>query len=166
MQFFWPTEKYWYEVCHQDLFAHPGQVVTEFQFSASFANASTKGMTIANVTSGLHGTGIYPFSPRMIMDKFQAESNSSSQPSTDHVVATYDSQSGAQSDSTRSLFKADLTPEMIELYKRRLQNGYDIYTDTSYVAWLEKNTFHLLVICQYFKNFLFLNCRCDNSTTE
>ena len=60
-------------------------------------------MTIGNVTSGFHGTGIYPFSPNMAMDKFLADSNSSSQPSTDHVVATSDSQSGTQSNSTRSL---------------------------------------------------------------
>ena len=116
-------------------------------------------MTIANVTSGLHGTGIYPFSPRMVMDKFQAESNSSSQPSTDHVVATSDSQSGTQS-AIRSLVEADLKPEMIEQYERRLENGYGIYTNASYVAWLEK--FHpehvpplTVVICQYFKNFIF-----------
>ena len=31
-----------------------------------------------------------------------------------------------------------LTPEMIELYERRVENGYDILTDLNYVAWLEK----------------------------
>ena len=33
---------------------------------------------------------------------------------------------------------ADFTSEMIELYEKRLENGYDIYTDASYVAWLEE----------------------------
>jgi len=94
-------------------------------------------MTIGNVTSGFRGDGIYPFSPSMVMDKFLAESNSSLQPSMDHVVATSDSQSGTQSDGTRSLVKADLTPEIIELYEKRLKNGYDIYTDASYVTWFE-----------------------------
>jgi len=56
-------------------------VVTKFQFSALFADAWSKGMTIGNVTSGFHGTGIYPFSPSMVMNKFLAEFNSSSQPS-------------------------------------------------------------------------------------
>ena len=55
----------------------------------------------------------------MVMDKLLAESNSSSQPSTDHVVATSDSQSGTQSDSTRFLVEVDSTPEMTELYEKR-----------------------------------------------
>ena len=43
---FGPLKKYWYEVCRQYLFDHPGQVVTKFQFSALFADAWSKGMTI------------------------------------------------------------------------------------------------------------------------
>jgi len=72
------------------------------------------------------------------MDEFLADFNSSSQPSTDHVAATSDSHSGTQSDSTRFLVEADFTSEIIELYEKRLENGYDIYTDATYVAWLEK----------------------------
>jgi len=51
------------------------------------------------------------------------------------VVAISDSQSGTKSDSTESLVEANLTTEMIE---KRLENGYDIYTEGSHVAWLEK----------------------------
>ena len=55
------------------------------------------------------------------------------------MVATVDSQSGlVQTDSTRYIVEADLTPEMIKLYERRVESGYDIYTDANYVAWLEK----------------------------
>jgi len=111
---FGPLKKYWYEVCRQYLFDHPGQVVTKFQFSTLFADTWSKGLTIGNVTSGFLGTGIYPFSSSMVTNKFPAESNSSSQPSTNHVVAISDSQSDTQSDSTGSLVEADLTPEMIE----------------------------------------------------
>ena len=31
-----------------------------------------------------------------------------------------------------------LTPKIIELYERRVENGYNIFTDLNYVAWLEK----------------------------
>ena len=31
-----------------------------------------------------------------------------------------------------------LTPETIKLYERRLENGYNVYTNLNYVAWLEK----------------------------
>jgi len=68
---FGPLKKYWYEVCRQYLFDHPGQVVTKFQFSTLFTDAWSKGMTIGNVTSGFRGTGIYPFSPSMVMNNFQ-----------------------------------------------------------------------------------------------
>jgi len=169
---FGPLKKYWNEVCRQYLFDHPGQVVTKFQFSTLFADAWSKGMTIANVTSGFRGTGIYPFSPSMILDKFLAESNSSSQPSNDHVVATVDSQSGlVQTDSTRYIVEADLTPEMIKLYERRVESGYDIYTDANYVAWLEK--FHpehvpplskLYIFKHFLPTLIFVNCRCDITT--
>jgi len=35
--------------------------------------------------------------------------------------------------SARFLVEADPTPEMIELYEKRLENGYNIYTDASCV---------------------------------
>ena len=30
-----------------------------------------------------------------------------------------------------------LTPETLKLYEKRLENGYDVYTDLNYLAWLE-----------------------------
>jgi len=83
-------------------------------------------------------------------------------------VAISDSQSGTQSDSTGSLVEVDLTPEMIELYEKRLENGYDIYTDASYVAWLEKfhpeHVPHLGKILIFKKLAHFFNRRCDTTT--
>ena len=69
-------------------------------------------MTIGYVTSGFCGTGIYPFSPSMVMDKFLAETNSSSQPSTDHVIASSDSQS-----ITKSAIVQDFWSKLISLQK-------------------------------------------------
>ena len=31
------------------------------------------------------------------------------------------------------------TEELLEVYERRFENGYDIFTDKKYVAWLQKN---------------------------
>jgi len=64
---FGPLKTFWFKTCCQYLFDNPGQVITKFQFSALFAQAWSKGMTIANVVSGF---GIYPFSPSMILNKF------------------------------------------------------------------------------------------------
>ena len=121
---FGPLEKYWNEVCRQYLLDNPGQVVTKFQFSKLFADAWSKGITIANVVSGFRGTGIYPFSPSTIMDKFPVQSVPPSQPPSDCTLATGDSASNLQSDNTLSPGEANtipLTPKMIELYERRVK---------------------------------------------
>ena len=74
-----------------------------------------------------------------IIDKFPAQSVPPSQPPSDCMLVN--SASNLQSDNTLSPGEANtipLTPEMIELYERRVKNGYDVFTDLNYVAWLEK----------------------------
>jgi len=96
-------------------------------------------MTIANVVSGFCGTGIYPFSPHVILSKFpdvptdDVSSKDKSLPSSaqSDTVADQSDTVADQSDTDKSSFSS----EIIELYKRRLQNGYNLCT---YVAWLEK----------------------------
>ena len=106
-------------------------------------------MTIANVVFGFRGTVIYPFSPKAKFPVQGEVTNSPSQPSSDCILGTSDSASNPQRDSTMSPGDT-LTPKIIELYNRRVENGYNIFTDLNYVAWLESfipNTFHLLVCC-------------------
>ena len=115
---FKPLKSYWVDVCRKYLFAHPSQVITKFLFSALFANAWSQGMTISNITSGFRTTGVCPFNPKAILDKLctSSEKGSSSKPSE---TITF-------------------SPEMIKKYERQFENGYNIFTDKSYVQWLKK----------------------------
>ena len=93
-------------------------------------------MTINNIVSGFHSAGIYPFAPNIIQDKFPKPNDSS-------VSTGKTSEKADVIEDSASMKKVDhdvisLTPEAIKLYERRLENGYNVYTDLNYVAWLEK----------------------------
>ena len=118
---FKPLKSYWVDVCRKYLFAHPSQVITKFQFSALFAEAWSRGMTISNITSGYCTTGVYPFNPNAILDKL-----SNSEVSSDEGL------------SSESLEGVTFSPGMIKKFEKRFNNGYNIFTDKSYVQWLRK----------------------------
>ena len=133
---FGPLKTYWFKTCRQYLFDNPGRVITKFQFSSLFAQAWSKGMTINNIVSGFRSAGIYPFAPNIILDKFPKPNDSS-------VSTGKTSEKADVIEDSASMKKVDhdvisLTPEAIKLYERRLENGYNVYIDLNYVAWLEK----------------------------
>ena len=89
-------------------------------------------MTINHIVSGFRSAGIYPFAPNVILDKFQKPKDNS---------ALSDSMSEGSSSTEKTNDEADvasLKPETLKLYEKRLDNGYDVYTDLNYVTWLEK----------------------------
>ena len=132
---FGPLKTYWFEVCRQYLFSNPGRVITKFQFSTLFAKAWSKGMTIENIISGFRHTGIYPFKPSAILDKF-AKPKDNSTPKLKETES--DSGNSSKNKSTCSQpSEITFTPETIKLYEKRLENGYDVY-DKNYIIWLEK----------------------------
>ena len=114
---FKPLKTYWIEVCRKYLFANPSRVITKFQFSALFAETWSKGMTISNITSGFRTTGICPFNPKAILDKFSSSKGSS--------------------DVSKSKL-IEFSPVLIKKYERWFENGYNIFTDKSYMQWLKK----------------------------
>ena len=63
---FGPLKTSWREECHFYLAAHPGKVVTQYQFSELFKNSWIKSMTMRNIISGFRVTGTYPFNPDII----------------------------------------------------------------------------------------------------
>ena len=116
---FKPLKSYWVDGCRKYLFAHPSQVITKFQFSALFAEAWSRGMTISNITSGFRTTGVCPFNPNAILDKL-----CNSEVSSDEGL------------SSESLEGVTFSPGMITKFEKRFNNGYNIFTDKSYVQWL------------------------------
>ena len=57
---FGPLKLQWRELCHKFLAAHPGRVITRYDFSRLFAEAWLNTMTIKNITSGFETTGVFP----------------------------------------------------------------------------------------------------------
>ena len=113
---FKPLKTYWADVFRKYLFANPNKVITKFQFSELFAKAWSQGMTVANITSGFRTTGVYPFNPKAVLDKVpHSEASSNSRPKS---IA--------------------LSPQLLQKYEKRFENGYNIYTDKGYVQWLRE----------------------------
>ena len=144
---FGPLKSYWYQACRDYMFANPGRVITKFQFSHLFAQAWSKGMTINNITAGFRNTGIYPFNPGAILDKINSGDDPAHQepelePQSESELETTRSPTGENSDSSNPLedssVQGQFSSESIRLFEERFANGYDIYTDHEYVAWLEQ----------------------------
>ena len=76
---------------------------------------------------GFKKTGVYPINPSEVMDRQIAPSKPFQQPSTES------SQDGSASNNPTKdpLF----SPDKVELYKKRYEEGYDL-DDPSYTAWL------------------------------
>ena len=145
---FGPLKTYWAQLCHEYIFANPGRVITKYQFSAIFSQAWSKGMAINNITSGFRNTGIYPFNPQAILCKVSPKFQSSKDTISHKAAAFTEKQRHTNknitsprltsSSDTNQLNSSPVLPEeTIRLYENRLANGYDLYTDSNYVAWLK-----------------------------
>ena len=142
---FGPLKTYWSEACHQFMFANPGRVVSKFQFSKLFSQAWSKGMSIDNITSASRTTGIYPFNPDAILDKFMVSSGDS-EPVNDNLSNDQMCTPPAQPESPQSDQPADsappgdppyFPPKKIEPFEKCFENGYNVFTDSECVAWLQ-----------------------------
>ena len=150
---FGPLKVYWSEACRQFMFNNPGRVVSKFQFSKLFSEAWSKGISINNITSGFRSTGIYPFNRSAVLDKLpqtaevavaeddNADGSSSDEECDDdeHLDDPPPPSPPAEPDANLDGHQASLKfpPDKMDLYERRFENGYDVFTDSDYVAWLQ-----------------------------
>ena len=123
VSFFRPLKVYWSDACHKYMQDNPGHVVTKYQFSALFSQAWYKAIKPENVISGFKKAGICPFNPKAIAAPPPLSS-------MDESVSERHCQSSSNS---------TLSQEKYELFTTRFENGYDIYTDEEYMAWLNDN---------------------------
>ena len=130
---FGPLKVYWSEACREFMFTNAGRVVSKFQFSRLFSKAWSKGMTINNIVSGFRSTGIYPFNPEAILKKVP-DSDPSSSGETRTFCGDDVQPPGESGDSSNG---CDFSPETLERFETRYENGYDIFSDKEYVAWLQ-----------------------------
>ena len=64
---FGPLKSSWQDVCRDNIQAHPGRVITKYQFSHLFSKAWLKSLTPANI-SGFKSCRIYTFNSKAILD--------------------------------------------------------------------------------------------------
>ena len=91
-------------------------------------------MSINNIISGFRCTGIYPFNPSIIPKKLPKDSE---QKANDDEVGM-SLESGADTVQPKPLKVAEFSPEELERFENRFENGYDIFTDEKYMAWLRQ----------------------------
>ena len=120
------------KVCSKYLTAHPGRLITSDKLASLIAEAWPLSLTPLNIMSGLKKTGIYPINPSEVTDRQIAPSKLFQQPPTES--------SPDESASDNALF----SPDKVELYKKRYEEGYDL-DDPSYAAWLKIN--HPTEVC-------------------
>ena len=149
VSFFRPLKVYWSEACHTYMQSNPGCVVTKYQFSKLFAEAWHKAIRPQNLMAGFAKTGVHPFDPGAIkaptlppgVDEDGPDDEQENKDGIDQ-----DTSSGGETEIEKSgdgvSFKphsASFSPEQIELFTLRHENGYDLFIDGDYVAWLLEN---------------------------
>ena len=138
---FAPLKVHWSNACRDYTFKNPGWIVSKFQFSKLFASAWSKGLTIGNITSAFRNTGIYPLNREKILQKLPIIA---SEDNSDHLSVNGASLNAAQAceseieHSQPSTTIPTWSTDKAELFERRWENGYDVYSDSEYVAWLHQ----------------------------
>ena len=146
VSFFKPLKTFWSLACHSFLADHPNAVVTKLQFSGLFNEARTKACKPSSVIAGFKKTGICPLDPNAIKiipafgevshlqggNGQQDPLKSTSSHQTDLENSSMDTLS-----SSNDCLSSQLSKEQLELFKRRYENGYDVYEEEDYVTWLQ-----------------------------
>ena len=150
---FGPLKRHWSNVCHKYLKNNPGVVISKYNFSEVFSEAWLLALTPANIVSGFRKCGIHPFNRNAIPtlssgnDSDASDTEITPEDNSDPSSTITDPCDGAQNTNntttpapTPSLPQIqlpDFSDEEVALFERRYEEGYDVYLDEQYVAWLE-----------------------------
>ncbi len=140
---FAPLKRHWSQACRDFMFNNPARVVTKFQFSRLFASAWSKGMTISNVTSAFRNTG------QKLLDKLPVSTlgvncdndlpTLASSPCCNDDVQPFVESGGCTKLLAKNASDSNvLSADQIIVFEKRWENGYDIFTNPEYVAWLQE----------------------------
>ena len=72
---FGPLKMRWQEACHEYLRAHPGRVVTRFEFSELLSKAWLSTMTVQNIIASFRTTGVFPLNSAVAFRTFVSQPN-------------------------------------------------------------------------------------------
>ena len=138
---FSPLKAQWRSVAHDFLQSNPGMVITKFNFNSLFANAWLNAVTPANVIAGFKTCGVYPFNCSAIKVPESKKDASTSVKSNTGGNTETTGDGIAEEDAARSevVKPKPFTAEQETLFKRRFEEGYDVYIDKDYIRWINLN---------------------------
>ena len=155
---FGPLKMAWAEQCHRYMQLNPGKVVTQFEFMALFSKAWCNSMTSTNIISAFRTTGVSPFNRQAVLvptkQVFNPKSLATStglafiplySPHNKRSMARIDSRETSldrlnysSDEGDNASFTGDY-PMFSEgeeaLFKRRLEEGFDLPFDHRYNLW-------------------------------
>jgi hypothetical protein len=141
---FGPLKTYWNQECQSFMSKNPGKIVAEYDFMPIFSKAWYLAMTIPNIMSAFHTTGVFPFNRNAIkvtdILPHACESGSLSDKTGLAFIPLYSpAHPPTASVSYQSKTAVDpllnpFTEDESERFARRYEEGYDITTDSRYNA--------------------------------
>ena len=131
---FAPLKSHWSRICHDFLHQNPGKVVTKFNFNSLFSKAWLSAVVPANIVAGFRTCGVYPFSRSAVNPSSSSQKEAGSS-LTSQVVES----PPPTDDNAHSSHEGELSRDEEELFRKRFEEGYDIYTDGRYVQWLKEH---------------------------
>ena len=142
---FGPLKRHWSSACHDFFQKNPDKVVTKFHFNTLFSQAWWKAVSPINVISGFKTCGVHPYNSAAIkVPGDSSKSMSSAAPRID-VISNATSSAAPHTDAISNASRPEqvcdtqkFTDEQLQLFKKRAEEGYNLYTDPPYVSWLEQ----------------------------
>ncbi len=124
---FGPLKRHWMSTCHNFFQSNPGKVVTKFNFNSLFSQAWLKAVSPSNVIAGFKTCGVHPFNPSAIkVPEANLKKTASESPHSDAIATA------ARPDPAQHT--QEFTEEQVQLFQKRVEEGYDLYTDPAYVS--------------------------------
>ena len=138
---------HWDHVCDQYMSLHPGKIVTIYEFSQLFSCAWHQAMTPSTILSSFRATGVYPFNRQAlnipgVAKEVVTPTAKLAQREGIRYMPFFSPRPNRQAHSSEQFTQQPVfSVEECHLFKRRLEEGYDI-PDSRYRLWLQLQSGH------------------------
>ena len=133
VSFFKPLKSNWSSVCHEFMTNNPGSVITKMSFSQLVSKAWYRTIKPENIINGFCATGVCPLNRMAIAAHVEVSSDLSS---SGEDEALQDCDYFQLQEETPIPPKPCFSEEQIHLFQIRFENGYNLFIDKDYVAWV------------------------------
>ena len=115
-------------------------LITKFNFNSLFSKAWLQSVTPANIIAGFKSCGVYPFNSAAIKIPSVQSGNSNAAKESEPFCSNGEVSPAAEISSTRTdvsmVATSSFIAEQLQLYKKRFNEGYNLFIDPDYVRWL------------------------------